>query len=206
LHEPKWDGFRFQIVKNDHRRRTFLLDPRGGAHFWRLMAQMRTRWPDETNLRFLAFDLLHQDGVDLRSLPLTVRKQDLHRLCTKTRVPFIQEIETFPNGALLLDHCNKFGFEGVVSKRIWSRYASGPSRHWFKTECPDWKRDHAERWRAFEKAQPTEGERALTRKREKLARVLERLREPGLRSVIARELREHVAILEREIADLEGGT
>jgi hypothetical protein len=44
---------------------------------------------------------------------------------------------------------------------------------------------------------------ALVRKREELARVLERLRSPGLRQGIARELRKHVAILEREIAELE---
>src|SRR5262245_31838761 len=41
-----------------------LIDPRGGAHFWRLMTEMRTRRPDKTALMFLAFDLLHQDGVD----------------------------------------------------------------------------------------------------------------------------------------------
>ena len=41
------------------------------------------------------------------------------------------------------------------------------------------------------------------RKREELARVLERLQSPGLRQGIARELRKHVAILEREIAELE---
>jgi hypothetical protein len=32
------------------------------------MHQMRTRWPEEELLVFLAFDLLHRDGVDLRSL------------------------------------------------------------------------------------------------------------------------------------------
>jgi bifunctional non-homologous end joining protein LigD len=62
-----------------------------------------------------AFDLLHQDGVDLRALPLSERKRDLHRLCRKSRVPFLREVQTFPNGPLLFDHCSKFGFEGVVS-------------------------------------------------------------------------------------------
>jgi hypothetical protein len=28
------------------------------------MHQMRTRWPEESALVFLVFDLLHQDGVD----------------------------------------------------------------------------------------------------------------------------------------------
>jgi ATP-dependent DNA ligase len=38
-----------------------LIDPRGGAHFYRLMRQMRRRWPEEGLLVFLAFDLLRQD-------------------------------------------------------------------------------------------------------------------------------------------------
>jgi hypothetical protein len=121
-------------------------------------------------------------------------------------VPFLREVQTFPNGALLFEHCNRFAFEGVVSKRLASRYASGPSRNWVKTKCPDWRRINAERWRIFEgptKPEPTERQRALVRKREELARVLEQLRAPGLRQTIARGLRKHVEILEREIAELD---
>jgi bifunctional non-homologous end joining protein LigD len=183
LHEPKWDGFRFQIIKDGGEVRFYshhgaeygdrlpgmaeafgklptqsaildgelvLIDPRGAAHFYRLMAQMRTSSPDESQLMFLVFDLLYQDGVDLRGLPLSERKRDLHRLCVKSRVPFMREVQTFPNGPLLFEHCSKFGFEGVVSKRLASRYSSGPSRNWVKTKCPDWKRINAERWRIFE--------------------------------------------------------
>jgi len=57
-----------------------LIDPCGAAHFYRLMAQMCMSEPDEAQLMFLAFDLLHQDGVDLRGLPLSERKRDLDRL------------------------------------------------------------------------------------------------------------------------------
>jgi len=99
------------------------------------MAQMRTKYPDEAQLMLLAFDLLHQDGVDLRGLPLSGRKRDLNRLCRKSRVPFLKHVQTFPDGAVLLEHCNNFGFEGVVSKRLSSRYVSGPSRHWTKSKC-----------------------------------------------------------------------
>jgi bifunctional non-homologous end joining protein LigD len=52
-----------------------LIDPRGGANFYQLMAQMRTSSPDESQLLFLAFDLLHQDGVDLRGIALTERRR-----------------------------------------------------------------------------------------------------------------------------------
>ena len=57
-----------------------LIDPRGAAHFYRLMAQMRTSHPDESQLIFLAFDLLQQDGVDLRGLPLSGAKRLLKNL------------------------------------------------------------------------------------------------------------------------------
>ena len=183
-----------------------LIDPRGSAHFYKLMAQMRTSHPDESQLMFLAFDLLYQDGVDLRALPLSDRKRDLHRLCAKSRVPFMREVQTFPNGTLLFDHCSKFGFEGVVSKRLASRYSSGPSRNWVKTKCPDWKRINAERGKLFEaprKPEPTEAQTMLTRKRAELAKVLERLGSPPLSQGMARELRKQVAVLEREIAELE---
>jgi ATP-dependent DNA ligase len=61
--------------------------PGGLRIFYRLMAQMRTSAPDESLLMFMAFDLLHQEGVDLRALPLSVRKRALERLCRKSKVP-----------------------------------------------------------------------------------------------------------------------
>ena len=128
LHEPKWDGFRFQVIKDGNVVRLYsrhgaeytdrlpgmveafaklptsgaildgelvLIDPRGAAHFYRLMTQMRTSHPDESQLMFMAFDLLHQDGVDLRGLPLVERKRDLTRLCRKSKVPFRKRCKLF---------------------------------------------------------------------------------------------------------------
>jgi hypothetical protein len=72
----------------------------------------------------------------------------------------MREVRTFPNGTLLFDHRNKLGFEGVVSKRLASRYSSDPSRNWVKTKCPDWKRDNAGRHKLFEgprEPEPAEG-------------------------------------------------
>jgi hypothetical protein len=265
-HEPKWDGFRFQIIKDGSDVRLYsrhgaeytdrlpgmaeafgklptrsaildgelcLIDPRGFAHFYRLMAQMRASSPNESQLKFLAFDLLHQDGVDLRGLPLSERKLDLDRLCRQSKVPHLTRVETFPDGNVLFDYCNKFGFEGIVSKRRDSRYSSGPNRDWVKVKCPNWKRVNAERHKLFEdprgrQAGASSAERArlelvralareaaaedhrralevkekLTRKRQELARVIERLRSPPLSHGIARELRKQRAILEREIAEL----
>ena len=75
-----------------------------------------------------------------------------------------------------------------MSKRLASGYSSGASRYGVKVKCPDWTRDNAERWRIFSQPEQTERERALVRKREEIARVLERLRAPGLSQGMAREL------------------
>jgi bifunctional non-homologous end joining protein LigD len=100
--------------------------------------------------------LLHQDGVDLRSAPLSERKRDLNRLCRQSHTPFLKQVEIFPDGEALFDHCNQFGFEGVVSKRRRSGYSSGLSRHWVKVKRPDWKRDNAERHKLWERARKPE--------------------------------------------------
>ena len=89
-------------------------------------------------------------GLTCGALLLTERKRDLNRLCRQSHTPFLKQVESFPDGEALFDHCNRFGFEGVVSKRRTSGYSSGPSRHWVKTKCPDWKRDNAERGKLFE--------------------------------------------------------
>jgi hypothetical protein len=52
----------------------------------------------------------------------------------------------------------------------------------------------------------TEEQKTLIQKREELARVQERLRDPDLRAGIAKELRKHVELLEVEIADLEAAS
>ena len=41
------------------------------------MAQMRTSHPDESQLMFLAFDWLHQDGVHLRHVGADLSEEDL---------------------------------------------------------------------------------------------------------------------------------
>jgi ATP-dependent DNA ligase len=184
-----------------------LINPRGGAHFYRLMREMRTRTPDESQLMFLAFDLLHQDGVDLRGLQLSERKRDLNRLCRKARVSFLSQVETFPDGDVLLDYCNRFEFEGVVSKRLTSHYSSGPSRHWLKTKCEAWARDNTERYRLFEgnkkKPELTEDQKVLVRKRQELARVRARLAASGLRAGLYDALKAQEQVLLQEIEELE---
>ena len=106
---------------------------------------MRTSHPDESKLMFLAFDLLHLDSTAWTcEAGLSERKRDLIGSGASL------EPLSAPGGALLLEPCNKLGFEGVVSKRRSLRYVSWPSRNWVKTKCPGWKRINSERYRLFE--------------------------------------------------------
>jgi ATP-dependent DNA ligase len=58
------------------------------ANFRTLHVHKRVRQPRDTNFMFLAFDLLlHQEGIDLKVLPLSERKPDLARLCNKGSYP-----------------------------------------------------------------------------------------------------------------------
>lgn len=98
---------------------------------------------------FMAFDLLHQDGVDLRHAP--------GRAQEGSRSPLPQDQDPLHGPGLavprrpgLVWHGAKFGFEGVVSKRLDRRYVSGPAKSWLKIKCPGWKRDNQERFSLFE--------------------------------------------------------
>ena len=43
-------------------------------------------------------------------------------------------------GLKLFEHARALNLEGVVSKRMESRYRSGPSRDWWKIKNPDYER------------------------------------------------------------------
>ena len=211
IHEPKWVGFRFQIIKDGSSVRLYsrhgadytdrlpgmveafgklptqtaildgelcLIDPRGAAHFtgsWPRCAQIPGRVPANV----LVFDILHQDNIDLRALPLSERKRDLTRLCRKSKVPFLKEVQTFPNGTLLLDHCNKFGFEGVVSKRLASRYSSGPIAQLGQDEMPRLEAHQCRALAHFRRPEQAGDDGSTEDAREEARRTRPRSRAPG---------------------------
>ena len=78
----------------------------------------------------LSFDLLELDGKDLRQEPLEVRKATLASL-VRARLPGVQFNQhlTRPGDVVFLHAC-KMGLEGIVSKRLGSRYRSGRTTDW----------------------------------------------------------------------------
>ena len=83
-----------------------------------------------------AFDLLHLDGKDVRREPLEERRARLQALLKPDPLSGIQFSEAIEgDGRAIFAEAEKMGLEGIVSKRLGSRYKSGASRDWLKTKA-----------------------------------------------------------------------
>jgi ATP-dependent DNA ligase len=101
-----------------------------------------------------AFDLIELDGEDLRREPVERRKQLLAQLIRAPRLGLVLNITFDQPGNIVLKHACALGCEGIVSKRLGSRYRSGRSRDWVKLKNPNApavkrgsQEDWGERWR-----------------------------------------------------------
>ncbi len=167
LHEIKYDGYRTQLVIEGSSLRAFtrngydwsdryqpilraasdldchsaiidgemiVQDEQGRSDFGAFKRAMERR--PET-LVFMAFDLLHLNGRDLRAEPLIERRLRLQDLvgCNEPSCCIQYSDHVIGNGADLFEAADAMGLEGIVSKRARSRYRSGRSRDWLKIKC-----------------------------------------------------------------------
>ncbi len=166
LHEIKLDGYRMQMRIEGHtaRLRTrngldwtakfaaiakagsalpdaildgeiVALDGNGAPRFSDLQAAIAAERTDA--LIFFAFDLLFQDGVDLRKQPLLARKTRLEALLAgkrpgKATLRYVEHFEA--DGPAVFDSAKKLALEGVVSKQAHAAYSSGKSETWTKAK------------------------------------------------------------------------
>jgi bifunctional non-homologous end joining protein LigD len=111
----------------------------------------RLRYRRQDGAVFLfAFDLLELNGQDLRREPIEVRKRELGKLLRWSAQIGLQLNEHIAEpGDAVFRHACKLGFEGIVSKRLGSRYRSGRSPDWLKMKNPAaaaMKREAEEDW------------------------------------------------------------
>jgi bifunctional non-homologous end joining protein LigD len=115
-------------------------DERGLARF-----DVLRRRRNEVDAFLYAFDLLELDGTDLRREPAT-----LASILRKGRPGVrLNEHMEHPEGLTVFQHACMMGLEGIVSKRLGSRYRSGRSPDWLKCKNPDApavKREAEEDW------------------------------------------------------------
>jgi bifunctional non-homologous end joining protein LigD len=177
IHEIKHDGFRMMVrrdpagvrllTRNGHnwtdrypliaaavgalRVRSCLIDGEAvacGDDGLPAFDRLRYRRQDAAVFLF-AFDLLELDGQDLRREPLETRKATLASLL-RGCLPGLRLNEHLAQpGDLVFRHACKMGLEGIVSKRLGSRYRSGRSKDWLKMknrDAPAVKREAEEDW------------------------------------------------------------
>jgi len=174
IHEVKFDGYRSQMIIGEHGTRIFtrrgvdwtskyrdlaaaavslgvesaildgeiiVLNDKGLSDFAELRKAITRRQHD---LYFVAFDLLHLNGHDLRDMPLVDRREILAQMIPDGgRIQFSQAL---PGEAKAIFHLvDQAGLEGMVSKRKDSKYRSGPSTNWLKARGQAMK-DFAQTW------------------------------------------------------------
>jgi bifunctional non-homologous end joining protein LigD len=100
-----------------------------------VFAKLRQRRNDRHVVLF-AFDLLELDGQNLRGEPLVRRKVLLARLLARARAGLQVNDHLAAAGDVVFRHACQLGLEGIVSKRLGSRYVSGRTRDWLKFKNP----------------------------------------------------------------------
>jgi bifunctional non-homologous end joining protein LigD len=177
LHEIKHDGFRLMarrdpvgirlLTRNGHdwtprfpsilqavnvlKVRSCLIDGEAVAcddNGIAVFERLRQRRHDESVFLF-AFDLLELNGTDLRREPIEIRKATLASVLRSCRSGLQFNLHLTNPGDVVFRHACKMGFEGIVSKRVGSRYRSGRSRDWLKfknPEAPAVRREAEEDW------------------------------------------------------------
>jgi len=165
IHEIKFDGYRSQIIVGRGEVKVFtrrghdwtdkyrliaeaareidvetaiidgeilVADQEGRPKFHELRSSITSR-PDR--LIFMAFDLLHLNGNDLRPMAVEERRHVLQDFIEPGRIQFSGELEG--KASDIFAQIDRVGLEGMVSKRKGSRYRSGNSTDWVKAKCYD---------------------------------------------------------------------
>jgi bifunctional non-homologous end joining protein LigD len=162
-HEMKHDGYRLQIHVRDGRVRLYTitgadwskryplivesaayiegsaildaevvwLDSDGVAQFDALHSRV-----NDAAATALAFDILMQNGDDIRRQPFAERKAILQKALKRTRrgIQYVEHSDG--DGGEMFQAVCKLGLEGIVSKKMNAPYRSGPSRTWIKIKNP----------------------------------------------------------------------
>ena len=111
------------------------LDDEGRSNFSDLQAAFQEH--KHANLVYFAFDLLHLNGRNLRSLPLVERKAILAKLFARadarSNFRLCEHIEG--KGREVFAKACELGAEGIVSKLSTAPYGPGRSITWMKLKC-----------------------------------------------------------------------
>ncbi len=86
-------------------------------------------------LAFYAFDLLVDQGKDIRKLPNIERKERLAALLKGVSPPILYGDHIIGRGEEMFEAVCKTGGEGIISKKASATYSGTRTRNWLKIKC-----------------------------------------------------------------------
>jgi bifunctional non-homologous end joining protein LigD len=89
----------------------------------------------DADLAFYAFDLLVDQGQDIRKLPNLERKERLAALLKAVSPPILYGDHVVGKGEALFDAICAEGGEGIISKKASASYRGERTRNWLKVKC-----------------------------------------------------------------------
>jgi bifunctional non-homologous end joining protein LigD len=118
----------------------FAVGPSGKPDFGLLQGRMKLTRPGDVAkartaipVRLMLFDLLAEAGEDLRRLPFVKRRERLERFYRPSNCPVELSPVLDEKVEHILASARELGLEGVMAKRVDSRYVSGQrTRTWIK--------------------------------------------------------------------------
>ncbi|MET1064025.1 MAG: non-homologous end-joining DNA ligase, partial [Arthrobacter sp.] len=113
--------------------------PSGRPDFGLLQGRMKltkasevAKAQESTPVRLMLFDLLSEQGEDLRGLPLSERRARLEAFFTTSGCPVELSAVIDDDVRNILESAEELGLEGVMAKRTDGRYVGQRSRSWLK--------------------------------------------------------------------------
>jgi bifunctional non-homologous end joining protein LigD len=107
----------------------------GLPHFHRLLGN------GQATACMYCFDLLWLEAQDVRGLELIARRRMLQKALKKAgpALRFSEHLDG-EHGEAMFRHACALGLEGIVSKKLMSRYKSGACKSWLKVKNPAYER------------------------------------------------------------------
>jgi bifunctional non-homologous end joining protein LigD len=123
---------------------TLVLDGEVAVYDERLVSRfewMRRRPPDQvaTPSRFMVFDLLRLEAVDLRQQPLRVRREHVEHVLDGARAVLLPVRRLAADGLKAWQEVLEREYEGLVAKDPQSPYVGGRSLKWLKVKQPEYR-------------------------------------------------------------------
>jgi bifunctional non-homologous end joining protein LigD len=161
VYEEKYDGYRILAYKegakvtllsrNQHdrtatfavvadavgqlRERTLLLDGEVVAFDSKEVSRFQLLQRGDVPQRFAVFDCIYRNGQDLRSEPLSRRREEVETVLAKASEQLLVSRRLAKNGLTAFNIAKRKGFEGIVAKDDNAPYEERRSRKWLKIKA-----------------------------------------------------------------------